>query len=139
MEKLSSIVSGLVGDFDQTPPLYSAIKYKGKPLYLYARKGEEVSLGSRRVKIYNIEILSVQGDEIVLRISCGSGTYIRSIAYEIGKRYGCGAIVDELKRIRIGDFRIEDSIELDKLSNLKEVDKNRTCFIKMEKILKDKS
>lgn len=137
LNKISSIVSGLIGDFEQVPPAYSAIKYKGKPLYLYARKGQKITLKPRKVKIYDAKILSAQRDEITIEISCSSGTYVRSLAYKIGQKYGCGAIVDELIRVRIGNFTLEETIGLEKLlSGEEEKNKNKPYLMRVEEVLK---
>jgi tRNA pseudouridine55 synthase len=83
------------GEIHQTPPVFSAIKVKGKPAYSYARKGKEIELKSRKVSIFEIEIVTYSWPLLRLRVHCSSGTYIRSIAHDLGKMLGCGGYVDE--------------------------------------------
>lgn len=113
--EMISMVKELKGDFNQIPPVYSAIKYKGKPAYCYARNNEEIVLKSRLVKIYDIKLISFLNMEVVLKICCSAGTYIRSIANEIGKRTGCGAALTSLTRDKIGDFSIHECVNLEKM------------------------
>jgi tRNA pseudouridine55 synthase len=110
------------GDITQEPPPYSAVKYKGRPLYYYARRGLEVAPRPRRVKVESIDVLSFErGDETartVFEISCGSGTYIRSIVQDLGRSLGCGACVYSLRRTRSGDFTEGSAVPLERLLSL---------------------
>lgn len=103
------------GEISQLPPIFSAIKVKGKKLYEYARKGEEVEIQPRKVVIENIELKNfdeeLQQAQILLK--CSKGTYIRSIANDLGKNLGCGAYLIKLIRTQAGKFRIENSVQLD--------------------------
>lgn len=103
------------GEIFQTPPIYSAIKVKGKKLYEYARKGEEVKIEPRKVFIKKIElkIFDEKSQQAEILIKCSKGTYIRSIAYDLGQKLGCGGYLIKLVRTQAGDFRIEDSILLE--------------------------
>lgn len=106
-------LGAFLGSIEQMPPLYSAIKKSGKPLYAYARKGEDVEVEPRRVFIERFERLN-QGDaRAEFRIVCSGGTYVRSLAHDLGEAVGCGAHVVELQRTRVGKFDIDDSVELD--------------------------
>ena len=100
------------GEIFQTPPIYSAIKVKGKKLYEYARKGEEVKIEPRKVFIQKIELKNFdeKSQQAEILIKCSKGTYIRSIAYDLGQKLGCGGYLIKLVRTQAGDFRIEDSI-----------------------------
>ena len=100
------------GEIFQTPPIYSAIKVKGKKLYEYARKGEEVKIEPRKVFIKKIELKNFdeKSQQAEILIKCSKGTYIRSIAYDLGQKLGCGGYLIKLVRTQAGDFRIEDSI-----------------------------
>ncbi len=102
------------GEISQLPPVYSAIKVKGKKLYEYARKGEEVEISPRKVTIYDIQLRNFDYDlqQAEVIIKCSKGTYIRSIAYDLGQKTGCGAYLIKLVRIHAGHFGIENSIEL---------------------------
>lgn len=103
------------GEISQLPPIFSAIKVKGKKLYEYARKGEEVEIQPRKVVIENIELKNfdeeLQQAQILLK--CSKGTYIRSIANDLGKNLGCGGYLIKLIRTQAGKFRIENSVQLD--------------------------
>lgn len=103
------------GEISQLPPIFSAIKVKGKKLYEYARKGEEVEIQPRKVVIENIELKNfdeeLQQAQILLK--CSKGTYIRSIANDLGKKLGCGGYLIKLIRTQAGKFRVENSVQLD--------------------------
>lgn len=104
------------GEIEQAPPVYSAVKIKGVPAYKLARRGKEVALPKRKVKIFNLELLDFTPPLIKIRIVCSAGTYIRSLAEDIGKGLGVGAYAKELTRTRVGDFKIEDSKTVEELS-----------------------
>lgn len=105
------------GEISQLPPIFSAIKVKGKKLYEYARKGEEVEIQPRKVVIENIELKNfdeeLQQAQILLK--CSKGTYIRSIANDLGKNLGCGGYLIKLIRTQAGKFRVENSVQLDRI------------------------
>lgn len=107
----------------QTPPVYSALKHQGRPLYYYARKGIDIVKEPREVFIHTLErtdgVAELVGDEVLLRLRvvCSKGTYIRSLAFDIGRRLGCGAYLKELRRIRSGCFSVEDSLPGEMLSS----------------------
>jgi len=111
--RIATEIEILKGMIDQMPPIYSAIKKAGKPLYAYARKGEEVEIESRRVFIERFECLKIDGPRAEFRIVCSGGTYVRSLAHDLGAAVGCGAHVVELQRTRVGKFDIDNSVELD--------------------------
>lgn len=95
------------------PPIYSSVKYKGRPSYDFARKGRSIDLKHRMVNIYNLELISLSSDLLTVKVNCSSGTYIRSLAYEIGNLLGCGASIKGLKRIKINDFKLDSSISVE--------------------------
>jgi len=102
-----------VGEISQTPPMYSALKFEGKALYEYARAGVEIERQARLVTIHNIEVNSFAGDVAVITVTCSKGTYIRTLAEDIGKRLGCGAHLTGLRRTATADYRIEQAITLE--------------------------
>src|SRR5208283_1600543 len=108
-------LSGFTGEIEQTPPMFSAIKRNGKPLYELARKGIEVDRKPRVVLVRSIEIMEFKIPYLRLRVSCSKGTYIRSLCNDIGDALGVGAHVTELSRTRIGDFTLEDAAAIDEL------------------------
>jgi len=114
-KKLSEILEGFTGTIRQVPPMFSALKYKGSPLYKLARKGVEVPREPREVKIHNIEVISIEGRDATVKIGCSSGTYIRVLAHDIGNAYGSGAMLESLRRTGIGDMSVEDSCSVDNI------------------------
>ena len=106
---------GFTGEIEQTPPMFSAIKMNGKPLYELARKGIEVDRKPRVVMVRSIEIMEFKMPYLRLRVSCSKGTYIRSLCNDIGDALGVGAHVTELARTRIGDFTLENAAAIDEL------------------------
>ncbi|HXX57843.1 MAG TPA: tRNA pseudouridine(55) synthase TruB [Thermodesulfovibrionales bacterium] len=117
-DDLETVLERFVGTIRQTPPMFSAIKRKGKPLYLLARKGIEVDRPERTVGVRSIEITRFDLPWAEIRVSCSKGTYIRTLCDDIGDALGVGAHVAELKRTRIGKFSIKDSVTLDRLKEL---------------------
>jgi len=115
---LEMILDSFQGEIEQLPPLYSAVKHRGKPLYHWTRKGEYAPRRIRRVHIYKIELLHVGFDEnpvFSFDVKCSKGTYIRTLAADIGKKIGCGAHLSALTRLRVGPYTLKDSLELDEL------------------------
>jgi tRNA pseudouridine55 synthase len=110
---IEECVRGFLGEIDQVPPAYSAAKVAGQRAHALARSGKEVNLSARRVHIDGIDILDFAYPLLELEVRCGKGTYIRSLARDIGERLGCGGYVEVLQRTRVGPFRAEDSLRLD--------------------------
>ncbi len=110
------------GDILQTPPAYSALKHKGRPLYEYARKGVPVSKPPRRVHIASIRVREIEPPEIRFTVSCSGGVYIRSLASDVGDALGCGAHLTALRRTESGGFSIEEAMPLDRLERLAETE-----------------
>jgi len=108
-ELLQATVKKFEGEIDQFPPVYSAIKKEGVALYELARRGEEVELKSRKISIYNFTITSVEFPIVYFKVSCSTGTYIRSLAHDVGRDLGCGAYLSSLRRTKIGEFTVEDA------------------------------
>ncbi len=109
-------VAPLMGEVEQVPPRFSALKVGGRRAYDLARAGRSVDLAPRRVRIDRIEVIRYEWPELELEIDCGAGTYIRSIARDVGEALGCGGLVDVLVRTRIGPFRIDDAVGLSRLT-----------------------
>jgi tRNA pseudouridine55 synthase len=111
-EQFVSALSQFTGAICQIPPMYSAIKQGGQPLYKLARQGVEVERKARPVEIHSLELLSFELPLIAIRVVCSRGTYVRSLAADIGQALGCGAALQELRRTRSGPFRLEDAVTL---------------------------
>jgi len=116
-EEIAEVLKSFLGEIEQIPPAFSAKKIGGKKLYELARKGIKVEPKPQKVKIYEISILEYKFPYLKIKVKCSSGTYIRSLANDIGKKLGCGAYVEELTRTKIGEFSIEKAIALSKLNS----------------------
>lgn len=106
-ETINKVAEAFVGEIEQMPPVYSAIKYHGKPLYHRVRRGQKYEIKSRKVKIYSLSVKRLKVDEIAFKLVCSKGTYVRSIANDFGEKLGVGGYLYELKRVRIGKFVLE--------------------------------
>ena len=118
LENLSDVLARFRGEIEQVPPMHSALKHKGTPLYRLARRGQEVERSPRKVFISTLEAVTQEGGKLVLRVVCSKGTYIRTLAEDIGAALGCGAHLSALRRTASGGFRVEDALTLESLENL---------------------
>ena len=123
-EQIENARQSFLGEIAQLPPMYSAIKVDGQPLYKRARKGERVEIKARNVIIHEFEITNVELPDIELRVTCSKGTYIRSLAYDFGKALESGAHLSALRRTKVGHFNIKDAWDLEKLIDHIESQKN---------------
>lgn len=114
-EDIQNAARSLTGVIAQVPPIYSAIKIEGKPSYLLARKGKGKELQARSQEIFEFEITKIELPFIHFRVFCSKGTYIRSLVHDFGKALGVGAYLDELRRTKIGEYKLEDAWPLDEL------------------------
>jgi tRNA pseudouridine55 synthase len=114
--ELDQILAQFLGQIEQIPPIYSAVKQDGQPLYKRARQGLKVTPKVRLVTIHEIELLSWESPILQLRVVCSSGTYIRSLAHDIGQQLDCGGHISSLRRTSIGPFDVGDAASLDELS-----------------------
>jgi len=112
---IERVIQKFIGEISQIPPDYSAIKIKGKKAYELARKGEKPKLEPRKIKIYNIKIINYEWPLLELKVQCSSGTYIRSLARDIGRELGCGAYLEKLIRTKIGKYSLKDAVTIDAL------------------------
>jgi len=110
---IRSMIPRFLGRQLQLPPMYSAAKVRGRRLYKYARRGLEIERGPREVFISSMEIVRVDLPDVVLKVVCTKGTYMRTLVHDFGAALGCGAYVRELRRTRIGDFHLEDAVSLE--------------------------
>lgn len=111
-EQIIAACSQFIGGLDQFPPVHSAVKMGGERLYLKARRGETVELRSRRVNITDFDISRIELPEADFRVTCSKGTYIRSLVHDFGKALNNGAYLSSLRRIRSGNFKLEDAYEV---------------------------
>ena len=110
---ITEITQCFIGEIDQVPPMFSAIKVDGKRLYELARKGKEAEVKSRKITIHSFDVSTDRFPIIEFKIVCSKGTYIRSIARDFGEKLNSGAYLKSLRRTKIGDYAIEDSVDLD--------------------------
>lgn len=121
-ENIEKVLKAFLGEQEQTPPMYSAIKVKGKKLYEYARKGQTVEIPTRKITIYEIKLIRIQEElkQIVIEVSCSKGTYIRSLCDDIAKKLNTIGYMKELERTKVGQFKLEDTITIEELEKAKE-------------------
>lgn len=119
-DQIQQALARLTGEVSQQPPMYSAVKHNGKPLYKYARKGQEVERPTRLINIYSLELVDcdLQSKTIQVRAKCSKGTYIRVLAEDIGRELGCGAYLKYLRREAVGGFGLDQAHTLDHLKSL---------------------
>lgn len=122
-ERVQESILGFLGDYDQIPPMYSALKVNGKKLYELARAGKEVERKPRRVQIRELEILEMNLPTVRFRVVCSKGTYIRTLCHDIGERLGCGGAMETLTRSRVGIFALEEALRLSEIEKLRDEDK----------------
>ena len=118
LEKLEACIDTFRGESDQVPSMFSALKYQGKPLYEYARKGIEVPRESRKITVYEIVLHRFEGDEVEMEVHCSKGTYIRTIVDDLGEMLGCGAHVTMLRRTGVAKYPYEKMVTLEQLNEL---------------------
>ncbi|MED7819433.1 MULTISPECIES: tRNA pseudouridine(55) synthase TruB [unclassified Francisella] len=115
---VEAILEKFRGEISQTPPMYSALKYNGQPLYKLAREGKSIEIKSRDIKIYKLELLDFSETTLKVRVKCSKGTYIRSLAIDIGKELGCGGHLISLQRTQSGPFSLDQAFSLEQLKDL---------------------
>jgi len=134
-DELRSALAGFIGRIEQTPPMYSAIKVQGVPLYKAARAGQKLSAPPRSVTIRSLEMLSFEDRDATFDVVCSKGTYIRSLCSDIGNRIGCGAHLLRLERRRSGPFGIEDAISISELEEFVASDKVESQLYSLDRVL----
>lgn len=122
-EEVRAAVEGFVGDYNQVPPMYSALKVNGKKLYELAREGKEVERTARPVHIAEIEILDIKLPVVKMRVACSKGTYIRTLCADIGEKLGCGGTMQSLVRTRVGNFVLAEAVTLTELEHARDKEK----------------
>ena len=134
--QVSAVLQNFLGEIQQIPPMHSAIKHQGKPLYEYIRKGETVERESRSVTLYELVLERYAGDELEITVRCSKGTYIRTLAEDIGEALGCGAHLQGLRRTAIGRFSLEDAHTLSQLEAMT-ADERDACLLPLDSLVQD--
>ena len=125
------------GEYDQLPPMYSALKVNGKKLYELAREGKVVERKTRRVNIFSINIKSIDLPRVTMEVHCSKGTYIRTLCNDIGEKLGVGGCMEELIRTKVSRFELKDAIKLEELQKLKDEGKLDTIVLPVDEIFED--
>ena len=133
--QIEKALKSFTGTISQLPPMYSAVKQGGQALYKLAREGKEVERNPREVTVYRIDILDFDGEYLELEILCSKGTYVRTIAHDLGQVLGCGAHVVELRRLGVGDFRIDEAVDLEDIEELQSPDEIERFLLPVDEAL----
>ena len=135
---IKEILTSFLGKQEQKPPIYSAIKVKGKKLYEYARKGEKVEIPSRTIEIYSINLIKIDKTEKTIEfvVKCSKGTYIRSLCEDIATKLGTIGYMKALKRLEVGNFKIENSLTIEQLKE--KIEKDEKYIISIEEFFSNK-
>lgn len=133
-DEIEEAVMSFVGEYDQIPPMYSALKVNGKKLYELAREGKVVERKARRITIYDIQISEINMEQktVTMTVSCSKGTYIRTLCHDIGEKLGCGGAMATLKRTKVSSFMIEDSLTLSEVEELVKADAIEEHLVKVD-------
>jgi tRNA pseudouridine55 synthase len=123
------------GEIEQIPPMYSAVKQKGTPLYKLARRGEVVTRLPRSVQVYALSVVDWNPPDVVFEVTCSKGTYIRSLVHDVGEKLGCGAHLTALTRLSSGPFRLTEAFSLEELASAFEQRRARTLLYPVQKAL----
>jgi len=132
---LEKLASEHVGVFEQMPPIFSAKKIHGRPAYELARKNQPVELKPVEVEVFEFRLTEIAGNVARFVIECSSGTYIRSLAHEMGEKLGCGAHLTEITRTAVGEFSLEQALKLEELAEAARNGKLESCVIQLEHLL----
>lgn len=131
-EELMKMISSFEGEYDQIPPMYSALKVNGKRLYELAREGQVVERKPRAVTIYDITVLETRLPRVRMAVTCSKGTYIRTLCHDIGKKAGCGGCMESLIRTRAGRFCLESSWRLGEIERLRDLNQLEQAVVPVE-------
>jgi tRNA pseudouridine55 synthase len=134
LEEIEDCLQCFNGEIDQVPPMYSALKHNGRKLYELAREGKIIERKARKISIFELKLLNKTPDSLTLNVFCSKGTYIRSLAEDIGHKLGCGGTVIELRRMQSGQFKIEDALTIEQLQKMDQVEL-KSCLIDVDKPL----
>jgi tRNA pseudouridine55 synthase len=136
-EEVLAVCARFQGELLQLPPMYSALKRSGRPLYELARRGETVERQPRPVTVFALEVIALALPEVTLRVHCSGGTYVRTLCHDIGQALGCGAHMSALRRTRCGRFAIADAVALDEALACDERELPHRSFVAMRGVLAD--
>lgn len=138
IDQIEQFANHFRGEIEQTPSIYSALKYQGQPLYSYARRGIDVPRPTRTIHIYQLDVLSLEEDRLRLFVRCSKGTYIRTLVDDLGELIGCGAHVTVLRRTGVGQFSVANTVTLDQLQQWSEashIDQMDGTLVSLEQMM----
>ena len=136
-DAVEKAILSFVGEYDQVPPMYSALKVNGKKLYELAREGKTVERKARRVNIFSIEILEMDLPRVRMSVHCSKGTYIRTLCHDIGNMLGCGGCMDKLLRTKVGVFELKDTLKLAEIDELAKMGMVEEKIISVDELFED--
>ncbi len=128
-EEIRQTASGFVGEIEQVPPMYSAVHHQGERLYKLARRGQEVEVAPRKVLIYRLEVQELALPHVTITVECSKGTYVRTLARDLGRALKCGAHLAGLTRLAVGSFQLEEALPLERIEATENSAKIRQCLI----------
>lgn len=132
--RVLAVLAGFLGESQQLPPMHSAIKHQGKPLYEYIRQGETVERELRQIVIHELKLERLQGEELEFSVLCSKGTYVRTLAEDIGEALGCGGHLIELRRTSIGEFTLGEAHTLAQLESMAETERD-ACLMPLDRLV----
>ncbi len=134
-DSLVKLLNGFVGPQDQLVPPHASVRLNGRHMYELTRKGESFERPIRQIVINSLEIVSYKRPDLVLQVSCTKGTYIRTLANDIGEQLGCGGYLSDLRRTRVGQFSVNDALTLEQMEFLQQSDRIESCLVPIAKAL----
>lgn len=134
IKEVYQAIQSFQGDYEQVPPMYSALKVNGKKLYELAREGRTVEREARKVQIHEIKIHEIVLPRVSMTVSCSKGTYIRTLCHDIGEKLGCGGCMEQLLRTQVGSFFLEDSLKLEEIEILKDLGQLGEHIIRIDEL-----
>ena len=136
-EEVEAVIREFVGEYQQIPPMYSALKVDGKKLYELAREGKTVERKARTVHFYEIDIKEINLPYVRFSVTCSKGTYIRTLCHDIGQKLGCGGCMEELTRTKVGRFELKDSLKLEELRDLAQNGRLEDALIPLDQMFSE--
>lgn len=131
-EELEAALNNFKGELEQIPPMYSAIKHKGRPLYEIARKGGQVERKARKITVYDISVTGEQEGDYLLDIRCSKGTYVRTLCHDLGQALGCGGCMSSLRRVEAGQFKVENAYKLCRVQEYADMDRAEELLLPVD-------
>ncbi len=131
-DELEAALNNFKGELEQIPPMYSAIKHKGRPLYEIARKGGQVERKARKITVYDISVTGEQEGDYLLDIRCSKGTYVRTLCHDLGQALGCGGCMSSLRRVEAGQFKVENAYKLCRVQDYADMDRAEELLLPVD-------